>query len=104
MDSDKTEFSDTNLPELLDIQHKQHLSRVEKRTYERSGWTINWILQHQLTVPEITPCGESSHFQLAREPRNPMKGLINIQNDDTKCLRWRLIRYLNPINKNLEKK
>ena len=37
---------------------------------------------------------------LPTELRNPMKGLINIQNEDNECFRWSLVRYLNPVNKN----
>ena len=40
-DSEKIEFNDTNIDELLDIQHNQLSSRVERWTYEGPGWTIN---------------------------------------------------------------
>ena len=32
-----------------------------------------------------------------------MRGLINIQNVDNECFRWCLVRYLNPVTKNLAK-
>ena len=35
-DSDKIEFNDINIDDVLDIQLS---SRVERRTYEESGWT-----------------------------------------------------------------
>lgn len=35
-DSDKIEFKDINIDDVLDIQLS---SRVERRTYEESGWT-----------------------------------------------------------------
>ena len=64
---------------MLDIQHNQFSLRFEKWTYEGSGWTINLILQHQLVISDITHCGGSSYFPIAKKIRNPMKGLINIQ-------------------------
>ena len=32
-----------------------------------------------------------------------MKGFINIQNKDSRCFRWYLVKYLNPVNKNTAK-
>ena len=26
--------------------------------------------------------------------------MINIQNEDNECLRWYIVKYLNPVNKN----
>ena len=47
----KIEFDDIDIGELLDIQHKQLSSRVERWTHEGSGSTINSIIQHQLVIP-----------------------------------------------------
>ena len=60
---------------------------------------INWILQHQIVISEITPSEGSSYFPLPKELRNPMKGLINIQNENNEYSRWCLFRYLNPVKK-----
>ena len=30
-----------------------------------------------------------------------MKRLVKIQNEDNECFRWCLIRYINPVDKNL---
>ena len=32
-----------------------------------------------------------------------MRRLINIQNDNNECFRWCLVRYVNPVTKNLAK-
>ena len=98
-DSEKLEFNDINIDELLDIQHNQLSSRFERWTYEGSGWKTNSVIQHQLVTSEIATCEGSSYLQLPKELRNPMKGLINIQNEDNKCFRWCLVRYLNLVNK-----
>ena len=45
-DSEKIEFNDINIDELLDIQHSQVSSRVERWTNEGSGSTVNSIIQH----------------------------------------------------------
>ena len=94
------ELCDIKIDEILDIKHNQISSRVERWTYERSGWTIDSIIQHQLVISEITPCEESFYFPLPKELRNPMRGLINSKNEDSESFRWCLVRYLNPANKN----
>ena len=49
--------------------------------HEGSVWTINSIIQYQLIFSETAPCEDSSYFPLPKELRNPMKGLINTQNE-----------------------
>ena len=40
-----------------------------------------------------------SYIRLPKELDHPRKGLINIQNtDNNECLKWCLIRYLNPAD------
>ena len=43
----------------------------------------------------------STYVKLPVELRHPMKGLINIQNDDDKCFLWCHVRHLNCDGKNL---
>ena len=94
--SDKVEFSDLN----IDKPHNELSSRVERWKFEGSGWTINSIIQCQLVISDIASCEGSFYFPLPKELRNPMKGLINIQNEDKESIRSCLCRYLNPVNKN----
>ena len=81
-DSEKLEFNGTNIDELLDIQHNQLSSRVERWTYERSSWTINLIIQYHFIISENTPYEGSSYFPLPKELRNSVKGLVDIQIED----------------------
>ena len=83
-----------NIDELLDIQYNQLPSRVERWTYEGSGWTIDLILIQQLVISEIAPCEG-----LPKELRTPMKGQINVQNEDNEWFRWCLVKWLNTVNK-----
>ena len=45
----------------------------------------------------------STYCKLPKELCHPMKGLINIQNDDNKCFFWCHVRYLNCNDKNLSR-
>ena len=76
----KIEFNDTNIDELLDIQHNQLSSRVQR-------------------LSEIASCKGSSYFPLPKELRNPVKGLIDIENQNNEYFRCSSIRCLNPVNK-----
>ena len=80
-------ITDININELLEIQHKQLLPRVERWTCEGSCWTIHSVLQHRLVISGIAPCGESPYFSLPKDLRNPMKGLINSKSEDKECFR-----------------
>ena len=100
---ERFKFKNITIDEILDIQHKRLSSRVENWTYEVSGWTIYSIIQHQCVISEISPCEGSSYFPLPKEVRNPMIGLINIQNEKNECFRWCLVRYLNSVSKNAAK-
>ena len=71
------EFKNRNIDELLDIQYNQLSSTVERWTYEGSDWPINTIIQHQLLIPETSPC--EGIFYFPKELRNPKKGVIKIQ-------------------------
>ena len=57
-------------------------------------------MQFQLVILKITLSEEIYYFLLLKELGNPMKGLINIQNEDNECFRWCLVTYLNPVNEN----
>ena len=57
-------------------------------------------MQHQLVVSNSV----HSEGTLPKKLRNPMKGLINIQNEDNECFRWCLVRYLNPVKELRTKK
>ena len=91
-DSEKIEFSNIKIDALFAIQHNQLSSRVERWTFEESGWPINLIIQHKLVMSEIAPFEGSSCFWLPKELKNPREGLINIQNEDNECFRWCLVR------------
>ena len=81
-DSEKaTEFVDVNIDELLDIQRNQFPSIVKRWTHERTDFTIvHSILLYQLVISKTPPYEGSSYSPFLKEPTNPMKRLINIQN------------------------
>ena len=60
-----------------------------------------FFLCFQLSVLKYNPLVGSSYIKLIKELDHPRKGLLNVQNtDDNECIKWCLVRYLNPENHN----
>ena len=100
MDSKNIKINNTH-DELIYIQHNQLSSRVERWTNKGLDWTFNSITKPPFVIQEIISCEGSSSFLLPKKLRNPLKGLINTQNEDHKCFRGCLFKHLNPVNKSI---
>ena len=55
------------------------------------------------SIPRLLLVKNVFCFPLLQELNNAMRWLINIQNVDNECFRWCLVRYLNPVTKNVAK-
>ena len=70
---------------------------MQKHLREGSGWIIDSIIDHTISISKYSPLAGSSYIKLPKELNHPRKGLINIQNiDDNKYFKWSIVRYLNP--------
>ena len=58
------------------------------------------IYNQYLNVSSYRPLIRSTYVELPNKSKHSRKGLINIQNDDNKCLLWCYVRHLNLIDKN----
>ena len=61
-----------------------------------SGWTVKEVSKHFVNIVKYLPLRAGSYVQLPKKLRNPKKGLINLQNEDDKCILWCITRYFNP--------
>ena len=84
------------LEELLDEVMREISNKLSKYDVNGSGWVFDIILSHNLHVSEYDPTKGSSYLELPKKLKNPMKGLINIKNNDEKCFLWCHVRHLNP--------
>ena len=84
------------LEELLDEVMREISNKLSKYDVNGSGWVFDIILSHDLHVSEYNPTRGSSYLELPKKLKNPMKGLINIVNNDEKCFLWCHVRHLNP--------
>ena len=86
--------------EALQISKQRILKLIAQWVSEGSGWTIESIGNHYLSVVKYQPLRDSSYINLPPELRKSAKGLINLKNNDNECFRWCHIRHLNPQEKN----
>ena len=64
---------------------------------EGSGWIIELIDAEYVNISIYSPLSGSSYIELPVRLRSPMKGWVNIKNNDNKCFLWCDIRHLNPL-------
>ena len=56
-----------------------------------------------VNIAIYSPLSGSSYSQLPNKLRNPMKNLININNNDYKCFLWCHTRHLNPLKRHTKR-
>ena len=103
--SDFIEYSTIYLNSLAKtvIGKKYHLNdcfneiifRLENWISHGSGWIVDSILNQYLNISSYKPLSGSTYCKLPKELCHPMKGLVNVQNDNSKCFLWCHVRYLN---------
>ena len=77
------------------------ITNIQKYSGKGSGWIIDSVIDHNISISKYNPLAGSSYKKLPKELDHPSKGLINIQNiDGNECFKWCLVRYLNPTNHN----
>ena len=79
-------------------------ANIQKSLGKGSGWIINSVIDHTISISNYNPLSRGSYIKLPKELGHSRKLLINIQNiDDNECFKWCLLRYLNPANHNPRK-
>ena len=77
------------------------ITNIQKSLGKCSGWIIDSVIDHTISISKFDPLTGSSYIKLPKELDHPRKGLINNQNtDDNECFKWCLVRYLNPADHN----
>ena len=79
----------------LDQSFQEIIYKQENWISHGSGWIVEEIISQFLNVSSYLPLSGSTYIKLPTELNHPMKGLINIQNNDNKCFLWFHVRHLN---------
>ena len=66
-----------------------------------SGWIVEEINSQFLNLSSYLPLSGITYIKLPDELKHPIKGLINIKNNDKRCFLWCHARHLNCSGKNL---
>ena len=85
----------------LDQCFNEIIFRLENWISHGSGWITEELVSQYLNLNSYLPLSGSIYVKLPKELSHPIKGLINIQNDDNKCFLWCHVRHLNYEGKNL---
>ena len=54
------------------------MSNMQKSLGKGSGWVIDSVIEHNISISKYNPLAESSYIKLQKELDHPRKGLINI--------------------------
>ena len=62
------------------------ITNIQKSLGKGSGWIIDSVTDHTVSISKYNPLGGSTYTKLPRALDHPRKRLINIQNiDDNEC-------------------
>ena len=87
----------------LDQVFQEIIHRLESWISHESGWIVEETTIQYLNLSSYLPLNGSTYVKLPRELNHPVKGLINIKNNDNKCFLWCHVRHLNLNDVKLER-
>ena len=87
----------------LDKSFQEFLCRIDNWINEGSGWIIESIEPQYVNISIYSPLIGITYPELPDGLKNSMKGLININNNDNKCILWCHIRHLNTVERHPER-
>ena len=79
----------------LNQAFQEIIDRLENWISHGSGWIVEKIYSQYLNISSYLPLTGSTYIILPKELDYPIKGLINIKNNDNKCFLWCHVRHLN---------
>ena len=83
-----------------DKSFQEILYRIDNWISEGSGWIVESMDGEYVNISTYSPLVGNTYIELPDELKNAMKGLINIKNDDNKCVLWCHGRHLNLVERN----
>ena len=76
------------------------MHRIDNWINEDSRSIVESVDGEYVNISAYSPLVGSTYTELSDELRDPMKGLINIKNNDNKCFLWCHIRHSNLVERN----
>ena len=78
--------------------HSQSDKYVDKFTNDGSGWILDSVMSLSVNVAKYAPLKGSSYIELPKYLQTK-KAIVNVKNEDNKCLKWALLSCLHPAKK-----
>ena len=92
-------INESDIDDVFESIYTTVISNIQKSLGKVSGWVIDSVIDHNITISKYNLLAESSYVRILKELDHLRKGLINIQNiDDNECFKWFIVRYVNPGN------
>ena len=77
-------------------------TNIDKWTKEGSGWVVDRVDTMYVNIAKYQPLTGSSYMELSDTLKNK-EAIINVKNDDQKCLMWSLLSARHPVKKNAQR-
>ena len=92
-------ISENDIDDVFQSICTEIITNIQKPLGKGSGWIIDSVIDHAISISKYNPLGGSIYTKLPRALDHPRRGLIKIQNiDDNECFKWSKVRYLNPAD------
>ena len=79
--------------------HSSIEANIDKWTREGSGWVVDCVETMYVNIAKYQPLKGSSYIDLPDYLKNK-KAIVNVRNNDNKCLEWALLSSLYPAHDN----
>ena len=84
----------TDIANVFESLYTTTISNIQKSLGKSSGWIIESVIDHTISISKYNPLAGNSYIKLRKEFVHPRKGFINIQNtDDNEYFKGCLVRY-----------
>ena len=97
-----TILSQHDIENAIEETHRNIDTQKDKWTREGSGWVVTRAMCLYVNIAKYQPLTGSSYMELP-DTLKSKKAIINVKNDDQKCLMWSLLSARHPVKKNAQR-
>ena len=94
-----TVLAEPNMKQAIEEAHRNIDTQIDNWTREGSGWVVTRVLCLYVNIAKYAPLKGSSYIELPKYLKNK-KAIVNVRNNDNKCLEWALLSSLYPAHEN----
>ena len=81
-------INESDIDDMFKSIYTTIISNTQKSLGKGSGWIIDSVINHTISISKYNPLAGSSYIKLPKELNHPRKRLINIENiDENECFK-----------------